>query len=355
MPATGNDHASASWTIRVNGTALGDDAARDLVRLRVEEDLDAVAMLEIELRNWDAATLRHTWSDSPRLAVGARVEAVFDEARPGAAPMFVGEITGIEPVWSRDRAPRLTVRAYDLLHRLSRSTVTRAFVEATDSEIAAKVAREFGLKARVARTEARHKHVLQSNQTGLDFLRSRARRNGFELFARAEELHFRAPAVRVPAAHTLRVGQEIEELAVRLSAAGQAGATSVRAWSQPDKREIVAAGAAAVVPTMGGRTVGPRRADQAFGKSTVTTATVPVRTAVEARALAVGRLTSSALAYVEADGEGPGLPTLRTGTTLAIEGAGDAFSGTYYVVQVTHTLTEDNQFRTAYRLGRTAT
>ena len=70
---------------------------------------------------------------------------------------------------------------------------------------------------------------------------------------------------------------------------------------------------------------------------------------------AAGRLTASALSYVEAEAEGPGLPALLTGTTVDVDGAGTTFSGRYYVTQVVHTLTDDNRFRTASRLRRTAT
>jgi len=354
MPALGDDPTSPTWTVRVDGGSLPSDAYWDIIEIRVEQDLGAIGMLTIQLANWDPVTQRHTWSDSSLLRVGAGVEVWLGEYAPGS-PTFLGEIVGIEPLWSRDRSPTVTVRAYDLLHRLTRSTATRTFVDLSDGEIAARIAREAGLRAQVPRTGTKHRHVLQSNQTDLDFLRSRARRGGYEVFVRGKELHFRQPALGEPVAHTLRVGEEIEEFAAWLSAAGRAGAETVRSWDVPTKQNIVLTRKSPVVSAMGAATVGLAQADRVFGAATVTTATVGVRGQQEAEDLAVGRLTTSALRYVEAEAEGEGLASLRTGTTIKVEGAGTTFSGTYYVVQVVHTRTADHRFRTAYRLGRTAT
>ncbi|MBL7494826.1 phage late control D family protein [Frankia sp. CNm7] len=354
MPGAMANVAPPTWTVKVNGSALPLDAEHDLLGIRIEQDLDAIGMLTIQLMNWNSETLGHTWSDSPLLGVGASVEVQPGGSGAGDPAAFVGEIIGVEPVWSSGRSPTVTVRAYDFLHRLNRSTMTRTFVNLTDSDIASRVAREAGLRAQVTNTRTKHTHVLQSNQTNLEFLRSRARRNGYEVFVRGKELHFREPALGQPVEHTLRVGEEIAEFAAWLSAAGRAGTQTVRAWDARRKEDIVGTRASRVVPTMGADTTGLGQADKIFGAATVTTATVPVRSQEEAEKLVVGRLRTSALAYVEAEAEGPGLATLRTGTTVGVEGAGTTFSGTYYVAQVVHTLAEGNHFRTAYRLRRTA-
>jgi len=342
-------------TVRLDGAQLPPEAQRDLIAIRVDHDLDAIGMLTLELRNWDAATQRHTWSDSPLLAIGTGIEVWLGGYRPGAPSAFLGEVTGIEPVWEPDSSPTVTVRAYDFLHRLTRASVTRTFVDATDSDIAGRLAREAGLRARVTATGTRHRHVLQSNQTDLEFLRSRARRHGFEVFVRDRELHFREPAVGAPVTGVLRVGDEIEHFAAWLSAAGRAGRATVRAWDPRAKQAVVGSQDSAVLPAMGGATGGQRQADTVFGRATVTTADVPVRTRREADELALGRLRTSALTYVEAEAEGGGaLASVRAGTTVGVQGAGTRFSGTYYVARVEHTFAYDNRFHALCLLRRTS-
>lgn len=354
MPsATSGIPALPTPTVRLDGAQLPPEAQRDLIAIRIEQDLDAIGMLTLELRNWDAATQRHTWSDSSLLAVGTGIEVWL--GGPGAPSAFLGEVTGIEPVWAPDRSPTVTVRAYDYLHRLTRASVTRTFVDASDSDIASRLAREAGLRARVTATGTCHRHVLQSNQTDLEFLRSRARRHGFEVFVRDRELHFREPALGAPVTSVLRVGDEIEHFVAWLSAAGRAGRETVRAWDPRAKEAVVGSGESQVLPAMGGADVGQRQADTIFGRATVTTADVPVRTRREAEELALGRLRTSALTYVEAEAEGgDALAPVRAGTTVGVQGAGTRFSGTYYVAQVVHTFAYDNRFRSSCQLRRTS-
>jgi phage protein D len=152
---------------------------------------------------------------------------------------------------------------------------------------------------------------------------------------------------------TLRIGREIDEFAARLSAAGQVGSSGARAWDPMRKAPLVSTSPAVRVPAMGGGNTGVRTATSAFGAATVTAGTVPLASVAEADALAQGRQLETALRYVEADAEGPGLPGLRTGTTVRIEGAGERFSGVYYVAQVTHTF-GGGRYRTAFRVRRTS-
>ncbi len=54
---------------------------------------------------------------------------------------------------------------------------------------------------------------------------------------------------------------------------------------------------------------------------------------------------------VKATGSVPGLPDIRAGTVLEIDGVGDRFSGRYFVVSTTHTI-GDSGYTTQFECRR---
>ncbi len=64
----------------------------------------------------------------------------------------------------------------------------------------------------------------------------------------------------------------------------------------------------------------------------------PVLSQEEAKKLAVSLLQERSYEYITGTGEVIGLPDLRPGQNLELQGLGRRFSGTYYVTHVVHTL-----------------
>jgi uncharacterized protein len=336
-------------SVRVNGRELPGSAQQDLRSVTVEDDVRALSMFTLELHNWDDSLLRVTWSDSSLFAVGNEVEIwlgyVGDLSR-----VMLGEITGLEPAFTADAPPVLTVRGYDHGHRLARGTATRTFVNMTDSDIARQLAGRAGLSPQVSRTTVVHGYVIQANQSDWEFLRQRAGLIGYEVYVREKVLYFRPPEPAAPPAEKLSLGQEITQFTARLSAQSQADEVTVRGWNVKEKTAVVAT--AWPAPAPGGRPSGPATAGRAFGKASEATVTLPVRSKAEADAVAQAGFGEMALAYVEADVVGRGRPRLRAGSVVGISGAGETFGGSYYVTSVTHSVTPEQGYQTSFTVQR---
>jgi phage protein D len=264
--------------------------------------------------------------------------------------VMLAEITGLEPSFAMGRTPTLTVRGYDHRHRLTRMRRTRSFSGMKDSAIARQLAREAGLRAEVKDTKVALSHVVQPNQTDLEFLRARAGRIGYEV------LHFRPPRHADRAVLTLSLDDDIVEFTPRLTAMGQVGEVTVRGWDVKQKKEIV--GKASIgqeSSTMGGRATGPRAAQRALGKGTTAVVVEPVRSKAEADQIALGELDDVALGYVQGEVTCFGQARLRAGAVVDIRGAGTTLSGPYYVTTVVHTVTPDDGYLTSFEVRRNAT
>lgn len=343
------------FDIRVNGKRIPADARAAIVGISVHDDLDVLSMFALTLVNWDQRAMRVTWSDSDLFTIGNEV-AVALGYRDDLTSVILGEITGLEPDFTADGPPTITVRGYDHQHRLSRGRKTRTFARMTDSDIAQLIARGAGLRAETADTGAVLDYVVQNNQTDLDFLRRRAQSIGYRLFAREKVLHFQPPGHAQPPSAVLTVGSDISAFTARLSSMDQVGEVTVRGWDPETKDAVVGtARAGEELTVMGGTVSGPSRASRVFDPATTVVLDDLASPPADVRTRALGQLNDLALGYVHAEAECAGNPRLSAGTVVEIKGAGETFSGAYYVSSVAHSVSTDHGYRTDLDLRRNAT
>jgi len=338
-----------SLSVRVNGSRLPAAVQADLRSVTVQEDLQALSMFTLELRNWDEDKLQVSWSDSPLFAVGNEVEiwlGYVDDLHK----VMLAEITSLEPMFTTDQPPLLMVRGYDHRHRLARGRKTRTFAQMKDSAIASQIAREAGLRAQVQDTKVTRSYVIQSNQSDWEFLQRRAGLIGYEIYVKEKILYFRWPQSAAQPADKLSLGEDIVEFSPRLSLLAQASEVAVRGWDVKAKRAVVATARAGP----GDPPSGSATARRAFGASSVAILGQPARNPPEATPIAQGQFNTTALAYVEGNVVAYGLPQLQAGTVVDIAGAGQTFSGPYYVTSVTHTVTPGHGYQTSFTVQRSA-
>jgi phage protein D len=342
------------FNIRIIGADLPYAARTDIRSVTVQEDLDALSMFTLELYNWDDEQLRVSWSDSPLFSVGKEVE-IWLGYLGDLHKVMLAEITSLEPTFSADQPPTLIVRGYDYRHRLARGRKTRTFTKMKDSAIASQVALEAGLRAQTQDTKVSLPHVVQSNQTDLEFLRKRARLIGYEVYVREKVLYFQPPQTTESAAIELSIGGDLIEFAPRLSALGQVSEVAVRGWDVKHKQEIVGKVGAGDGHAMMGASFGPNTAQRAFGRASVSSVRQPVQSRAEADQIALGRYNDMAMTFIQGDATCEGRPQLRAGAVVDIAGAGKTFSGPYYITSVTHTLTQEAGYQTQLTVQRNAT
>jgi phage protein D len=350
---TPND-SIADLKICINGVNLLPAALTDVRSVSVEEDMKAAGMFAIDLYNWDEKTLAYRWSDSYLFDVGNQVEIEMGYLNH-LQKVITGEITSLEPSFQAGNLPTLTVRGYDLSHRLRQEPKTKSYKLVKDSDIARQIAAQAGLVPRVEDSKNRHDYVMQRNQTDMAFLQARAERIGFEVFVRHKELYFRPEiTTRIPA-FTLSLEKEITEFSPRLTVQEQVDKVVVKGWDVKEKKAIVARAGIGDERKMGSKTVsGPQKVRRALGRSRTMTINLPLTTKAEADQIARGQLQETALSFIEGNGSCYGRSWLHAGLLINIEGAGKTFSGAYMVTATTHTLNGSRGYRTNFSVRRNA-
>lgn len=320
--------------------------ARALIAASVHLDAGSPAMCALTLPNWDTTLMRYTWSEDRRLEPGGVLELKLGF---GFTPptVFKGEITALEPEFSPGQASTLTVRAYDLSHRLLRAQNTRAYQKQKDSQIAQTIATAHSLGCQAQDSKVVHEYVLQHNQTDLAFLQERAARIGYEVFVSGEVLHFGPPQRRPGPPIVLELGAALIEFAPRLSTAATSRSYQVRGWDPKRKQPIVgkAAGAGAS-PAIN------RPAPASHARGEYGSVTLPVASKAEADMIARAQHDARGLSYITGAGLCLGEPALRVGETVVIAGVGARFSGTYYLTSITHSYAPSEGYQTSFEVQR---
>jgi Bacteriophage probable baseplate hub protein len=348
------------FSLMLNGTRLRGENADNISRIEVTQEPNTLDHLRLTLAN-----------DDPDFTAAIGVQqgsSLFTLFREGAevvlslgyesdlTKVFHGEITAIAATFPEEGPATVDVHCHSFLHRLSRGAITKTFLRLKDSAIASQIGRQMGLRVQATDSKVTHPFVLQYNQTNLEFLLERASRIGYELLADGKTLVFRLATDESAPVATLAHGDgSLLSASLREELLGQGGKVTVRAVD-PIKGELILGNAAAdgmLEPAPTQARSGPSVSRRAFGAADHVIVDRPLASKAEADALARSILNGRARSFVTGSATSLGLPALRAGGVVKLEGLGKKFSGSYYVVQSTHTLSEDG-YMTGFRVRRNA-
>jgi phage protein D len=290
--------------------------------------------------------------------------------------MLTGVITALEPNFPEASYSTLSVRGLNVLHTLRTEQHTYSWPddgssEIRDSDIAVKLgnmplqAGKAGLGIKVktdpALEETAETSVMMYNQYDIAFLLERARRHGYQVVlneqsdSNPERYLFFGPgeSKRAAPAYRLVWGKTLTSFKPKLDTGRLLASLTWRGWDRQND-QLIEEKASWDDPD--GVPAGPERERlklilQAFGVRNEVRVSPAPRTKAEARQSAKQILTRQYQEMVTATGVTVGLPDLRAGSKVQIEGLGTRYSGRYYVTSTTHTI-GDGGYRTQFDARR---
>jgi uncharacterized protein len=341
-----NAASTIDFDVLVNGTEVPD---ADVVGFTIDLDLDQPGMCMVTLRN-----MSHDYNDkwkpghSVEVKIGGGTRYNDDGSGSGdKATVFKGELVGMEPAYRQGGESRFSIRAYDKLHRLLRGRKSKTYQDKSDQDIASSIASDCGLSAQCGSTpKITHKHVYQHNLTNLEFLRTRAKRLGFNIWCEdGNKMFFDAPKLDKDSGLEFVLDKQgtgklkLISFNGRLSNAHVMKKVTVRGWDPEQKKEIVGEESAKNSP-LGSKNAASTLSD--FGEVATFYVDYPIFSVEEAKAIAKAKLDEFSLGYLTAEAEAHGdnrvKPGLVVKMTVNTKTASDRFNGKYLVSGVTHRL-----------------
>jgi phage protein D len=373
LPAN-RDFYAPGFEVRIDGVGLPRNVLRDVMEVTYHDDVNEIDGFELTVNNWDATARRCKYIGSETAAqLGASDDAskLFTLFDPGGKTaelalgyvgslqtMVRGAFTTVEPNFPESGPPVLTVRALNILQQLRSKKFSYAWTSKTPSDIALnfnslrngsqprlKTPWKVVVNSTAASAETTIDYVAQKDQYDVDFLLQLAHGQGYTLEAdeTLQQLYFGPSQSSLPTNYQLEWGKGLMSFKPSLSTANQWQSVTVRGWDR-QAQKVISETVDLNDPQIKKINSDLHKMVQDRQQQVVD---LPVFTAAEAKQRARALLMDRSNQIVKAHGKTVGLPALRAGTLVNIQGVGARLSGTYFVTKSTHTL-GDNGYVTEF-------
>jgi uncharacterized protein involved in type VI secretion and phage assembly len=286
-----------------------------------------------------------------RLGAPVTISATVSDRKtqiPSTHTLIIGEITSIEPVFTDTGNVQFRIRGYDRAHRLTLGKKTRAWgggdiPTVSDAQIVGQIAAEYGLAPKIDLSSLIYTYVLQYDQSDWDFLWSRARMLGYEMYVdNGLVLNFvKAGKPRSLTSTSLKWGENLYRFEPRIVSAGAVTSVTAQGWDQNRQTKVYAKASSYTGGTMAKIPGATIPASKSIGLAFLSKAedfvADPNATSPSiASSIAEARMGEHESQFVRANGESEGHPGILAGTTVTVTQVGVRFSGKYYVTEARH-------------------
>jgi phage protein D len=361
---SGQDFYVPYFQVKIAGRPQGQDVVRDIQQVSYKDNITEIDSFDITINNWDAQTRAYKYSDSDLFDPGKELELWMGYYGKDKLRLMVrGQITALHPSFPSGGGSTLAISGLNVLHKLRTKQESHSYESKTDSEIAEEVADRLGIDIQTdsAPDEKRFDYLFQDNQYDIIFLMERARRIGYDLFVDEQGQNGQAgqPLLRFgrslqvrQVTYKLTYGRSLIEFKPELTTANQVSEVTVRGWDAVNKKKIEQTAKRSEISVKGvGAAGGQAAIEQSFNQRKEIVATKPIESDAEAKTLALRTLEENAKDMVKGSGSTVGLPDLRAGNVVTIDGLGKRFSGRYFITSSTHAM-GDGGYTTQFECRR---
>jgi phage protein D len=385
--------ADKAYQIFFNAEAVEEDFYGDVVSLTVEENTTAASTLQLRLGTQLQEDGSWSYLEDDRLtpfsqvavsvgfiggtglagALGGMTGAGGDT---GLEPVFTGYITAVHVnLGSQPGETSIDLTAMDTSVLMSLEEKIATWPNLADSDIVQQIASAYGVQVQADATPTLHQEndtTIVQRGSDIQFIRSLARRNGFEFYFETdkdsgevtaffrppqlegtpqpdlaiqfgEESNLRSFAARLNSQRPLNVKTQQLDVKANSANAGQAGDTQLTKLGAFDLNTIVGGPLGSLVTPKEAQAqmlvLGPPTSDA----TELQTIAQAVRDEADWFITASGEINADAYNAV-----------LRPRRLVLVKGAGTPYSGKYYVTQVVHELKGDGSYSQRFEARRNA-
>lgn len=345
---TGQDFYVPYFEVKLQNQALNQDVIRDITQVSYKDSLTDIDNFEITINYWNAKERDFNQHYIDLFVPGKSVELKMGYyGTDSMRTMLKGKVKSLKPNFPAGGQPTLVITGLNALDSLRNKQESHTYEDLTDSDIAKQIAGRLGVDIetdpQAAASEEAYKYIFQNNQYDIVFLIERAKRIGYDLFVEesgANSKIYFYPSVNVSAVnYRLHYGSTLIQFQPNLDTSNQVAKVTVRGWDAEKKTKIEATVERSQLTTRGISCPALLSAlEESFKDKEEVISDKPINSMQEAQTLARETLERIAKEMVKGSGSTVGLPDLRAGSVLEIEGLDECFSGRYFVTATTHAI-----------------
>jgi phage protein D len=327
----------ARYVAEIAGNEVTQAESLGLTVLVVEDHVDMVGVLK--------ATINAGGFDWSAVSIGDEIKAGFG----GSSEMaFSGFVTGVRHHSSAGGQEFITVIAMDPLCKLRASRRTKVYDEdSTDSDIVSALLGEAGVDpGTVDSTSAKHKYVIQRNESDLTFLKRLASRNGYLLMANPEgkvdfkKVQYSGSAIELEQPAIMSFDYTISHQNVPTG-------ITVLGWNYVDKVKVEGAATDGDIEAIGGGANAVAETGTIWQEDAYIS-DVHVSDDGAAKEMAIGELNRAARQFVRGHATVQGNGEIKAGALVSFKDFATGFNPEVFVISSRH-IVEDGNYTTEFQ------
>ncbi len=332
----GNFHVP-SFRVSVEGEDVVKKYNVDLISITFEDAVDVSHRFSITFNDQRLPTSQYKIVDSGLFDPGKMVELKMGYLDK-LSTMILGEITTLRPTFPSSGTPQAEASGYDLFYQLTRNRNNKTWLSKRDSEVVEEIIKGDKVKQKltphIERTDVTLDTIVQNGETDYAFIKKLAERNFFEFSIKEKNVYFGPPQKNTNSVITLEYGKSLLSFTPELNTSNQVSEVTVKGWDPNTKKEITGK---AKQQSGGGQSGGETMA-KLYGTVEQTVTDQPVYNQQQADILAQSLFNKLSVGLVQGTAECIGIPEIRAGTCVTLQGLGKKFSQKYFVERTTHTI-----------------
>lgn len=316
--------------IKIDGTRL--PLSVQVLSISIDKEVNRIPSATLVFNDGDASAENFELSSEDTLVPGAEVEVLLGYGADEEA-VFSGVIVSQALRLTRGGGTTLTVECRDKAVAMTLERRCKYFADVTDSDIAAELAGEYDVDASFEATEVTHEELVQYDSTDWDFLIARLEANGHICLVDDGALSGGPPDLGQDPELTLTFGATMYEFDAQIDARSQAAAIKGFSWDPAAQEVVETEGEDPGVPESGNLSSGTLADSFGQGRRLQHSGKLAED---EVQAWANASLLRNRLSKVRGRTSFQGLPSVRPGQFIELNGVGDRFNGPVYVSGIKH-------------------
>ncbi|MAQ76666.1 MAG: type IV secretion protein Rhs [Aquimarina sp.] len=240
----------------------------------------------------------------------------------------------------RNNGSYLIVECKDQAVKLTVGRKSKYYYDKKDSDIIEEIIDNYGIDKEVEATNFEHKELIQYHISDWDFMVTRAQANGKLCFADDGKITIAKPDLSSEAIETVAFGATILDLDAEIDARNQMDKVTSYGWNFSDQEIVEAESNDPALPLNGN--LSPSDLSSVIGLQNLELRHGGSLTTTELQDWSDAKLLFQQLSKSRGRVKFQGIPNIKPGLILNLEGVGDRFSGNIYVTGIKHQIGEGN-------------
>ncbi|UUZ94993.1 hypothetical protein LJK87_11075 [Paenibacillus sp. P25] len=260
--------------------------------------------------------------------------------------VFYGIITSVTADYPGQGHPTLKILGMDKSTLMMKGSKAGYWIDKKYSDVAKEIGQKYVPDVVVDDTQTVIKTIDQKGMSDFKFLEYLALVCNYDFFLVDKSMYFRKPLTATSSVLTLSYGKNLRSFSPDMNIADQVTKVTVRGWDDKQQKPIVSSASEITKLGSGSKTGKDLLKTQGDFEENIYT---NVDSVEEAKAKAEAIMNKRAMKLVSGDGECIGLPEICAGRYIKLDGLGQVFNQSYYIVSSTHRI-DSSGYTTSFKV-----